>query len=75
MASRADELRRQADLIDQQEAVTADMEQALAAFRADPTDENKAAYRAAVDRLQGVRAVDRANRAGLSVVADQVQEG
>lgn len=74
MASRADELRRQADLIDQQDAVTAGMVQALDAYRADPTDENKATYRSAVDRLQEARAVDRANRAGISVVTDH-QEG
>lgn len=67
--SRADELRRQADLVQQMEVIAAQHDAALERYRADRSDENKAAYREATARLQEARAADRADRTGLGIVA------
>lgn len=70
--SRADELRRQADILEQHDEIVAAYEAALDAYRADQSDENKAAYQTAAAALQEWRAIDRADRAGTSVLADTV---
>jgi len=71
--SRADELRRQADLIEQMDDLADAMEQALDAHRADLDDPaKKAAYRDAVLALQEARAVDRADRTAVTITADSV---
>jgi hypothetical protein len=71
--SRADELRRQADLIERMDDLAADVERALEAHRADVSDPDaKAAYRDAVAALQEARAADRADRSGLGLVAESV---
>lgn len=71
--SRADELRRQADLLERHDEIAAAHDAALEAYRADPSEENKAAYRDMAAALQEWRAADRADREGLTVIADTVE--
>ena len=71
--SRADDLRRQADLLERHDEIAAAHEAALQAYRDNPSEETKAAYRAAVDALQEWRAADRADRDGLTVAGDVVR--
>lgn len=73
--SRADELRRLADLLDEADRLAADMESAREAHRADPENpELRQAYRNAVARLQEARAAERADRSGMTVTAE-IAEG
>ena len=71
--SRADELRQQADLLERHDEIAARHERTLQAYRDNPNEETKAAYRAAVDELQEWRRIDREGRAGLSVTAEVVE--
>lgn len=68
--SRADELRRRADLLERYDEIAAEYEAALEAYRTDPSEELKAAYREAAAALQEWRAVDRADRASAAVDGD-----
>lgn len=73
--SRAEELRRQADLLDRHDELAAVYEAALQAYRDDPTAETRQAYRDAAAALQEWRALDRAGRDGLMVAAESNGEG
>lgn len=73
--SRADELRRQADLLERHDEIAAAYDAALEAFRADQSDENKAAYRDAAAALQDWRAADRGDREFAVLTNDESPEG
>ena len=56
------------------EDLSAAYEVALAEYRADPTDEAKAAYKDAARALSTARQTSRAGRTGVGVVAEDVVE-
>lgn len=58
--SLADDLRAQADAAEQQDRLADVYATALAAYRADPTEENRVAYRAAAENLAAHRQETRA---------------
>lgn len=70
MSERAAQLRAQADAIEAEDDAADAMNAALDIYRADPSDENKAVYREAVENLAALRQVARADRTGLTVIAE-----
>lgn len=70
MSDRADELRRQADAMDDEDRLAAVMNAALELYRWAADDTTKANYRAAVQALADYRQAARADRTGLTVVAE-----
>lgn len=69
MSDRADRLRAEADLVEREDQLAEAMAAARETYRVDPSDANKAMYRAAVEELESARKLARAGRAGVTVVA------
>lgn len=61
-AEEAAKLRAQADAVERVGGLTEAYDEAMAAFRADPSPESKAAYRAAADELSRSREEQRTGR-------------
>lgn len=68
--SRADDLRAQADAIEAEERLAAEYEAAVEAYRADPTEAAKQAYKDAAQALRDARRTARSDRTGVGVGGD-----
>lgn len=62
--SRADDLRALADAVEAEERLATEYEAALEAYRVDPSDDNRAAYKAAAQAVVDARQASRAEREG-----------
>lgn len=70
-SERAAQLRAQAEALEAVGGLEDAYEEALDAYREDPTEENKAAYLAAKEAFVAARTESRGDRAGLSITAEE----